>query len=240
MSASDILLEARDLSVFFGSLQAVRGVSLRVPRGTIVALLGANGAGKSSVLRALCGLIPARGMILLDGLPIGALRPGRRVERGMAAVQEGRDIFPSLSVEENLLVGAYLRRDRTAVRRDLMEMYDLFPLLAPRRKELAGALSGGGARMLAIARALMTSPRLLLLDEPSHGLAPAAVDTLFALIPRLHASRDLTVLLVEQNANRALQVASHGYVLQNGCVELEGPTDRLSVDPQVQALYLGG
>jgi branched-chain amino acid transport system ATP-binding protein len=219
----------------------VRRLSFQVEEGQIVTLLGANGAGKTSVIRAVCGLVPVPGdPLTYSGRPLNHLRPEMRVALGIATVPEGRELFRSLTVDENLRLGAFRRRDRAAVARDLAWVYDLFPVLAARRKQFAGTLSGGQGQMLAIGRALMAAPRLLLLDEPSHGLAPLIVDEIFALIPRLRAERALSILLVEQNANKALTVASYGYVLEAGSLALEGPTKQLLRDPRVRALYLGG
>jgi branched-chain amino acid transport system ATP-binding protein len=220
----------------------VRDLSFEVEEGRCVTLLGANGAGKTSTIRAVCGLVPAAegSHIELAGEDITRAAPERRVKLGMATVPEGRDLFRSLSVAENLRMGAYLRHDRPGVHRDLDWIYDLFPDLAEKRKGTAAILSGGQAQMLAIGRALMADPRLLLLDEPSHGLAPNLVDEVFQLIPRLQQERKLSILLVEQNAAQALRVASYGYVLETGSLALEGPTEALMKDPTVRELYLGG
>lgn len=230
-----------DLDVTYGRLVAVRGLSLRVAPGQIVALLGANGAGKSSVLGAIAGLVPVTGSpIVFAGRRLDRMSPEDRVAHGIAMVPEGRQLFPSLSVVDNLRLGAYRRRDRQAVRRDLARVYELFPDLYAKRGAATAALSGGQAQALAIARALMAAPRLLLLDEPSHGLAPRLVDEIFNLIPRLREEDNLSILLVEQNAHRALSVASYGYVLETGALALEGPTSSLTRDVRVRELYLGG
>jgi branched-chain amino acid transport system ATP-binding protein len=235
------LLSVRELDVFYGRLRAVHAVSFHVERGQIVTLLGANGAGKTSVIRAMSGLVPVAGRrILYDGRWLDRTRPGRRVALGIATVPEGRDLFRSLTVAENLRMGAYLRRDQAAVHRDLEWIYEVFPALALKRTAIAATLSGGQGQMLAIGRALMADPRLLLLDEPSHGLAPNLVDEMFELISRLRRERNLSILLVEQNANQALSVADYGYVLETGALALEGPTAELIHDPRVRALYLGG
>jgi branched-chain amino acid transport system ATP-binding protein len=234
-------LIVRDLDVHYGPLQAVRGLSFRVDEGQTVTLLGANGAGKTSVIRAICGLVPVRGRSLeYGGRTLNGLRPDERVVRGIATVPEGRDLFRSLTVEENLRMGAYRRRHRAGIAADLAWIYDLFPVLGTRRRQHAGTLSGGQGQMLAIGRALMAAPRLLLLDEPSHGLAPLVVEEIFQLIVRLHSERTLSILLVEQNASKALTAASYGYVLEAGSLALEGPTERLQHDARVRALYLGG
>lgn len=234
-------LEVRNLDVFYGRLQAVRGVSLRVEEGQLVALLGANGAGKTSIIRAISGLVPVRGdSIAFDGRPLSRVPAVQRVVRGIATVPEGRELFRSLTVEENLRMGAYRRRDRPAVQRDLRWIYGLFPALGAKRDVFAASLSGGQGQMLAVGRALMANPRLLLLDEPSHGLAPNLVEEIFGLIARLQRERNLSVLLVEQNANQALALAAYGYVLEAGTLALEAPTAELVRDPRVKKLYLGG
>jgi len=221
-------------------LHAVHDLSFDVAQGQLVTLLGANGAGKTSVIRAISGLIAAPGTINLDGAPLHGAGPHRRVRMGIATVPEGRELFRPLSVTENLMMGAYTRKDRAAVRRDLDWIFALFPALAAKRQAHAGTLSGGQGQMLAIGRALMAAPRLLLMDEPSHGLAPLLVEEIFQLIPRLQRERNLSVLLVEQNAGKALTVTSYGYVLEAGNLALEGPTDELRHDQRVRALYLGG
>jgi branched-chain amino acid transport system ATP-binding protein len=235
------VLTIHNLNVFYGKLQAVRHLSMRVDDGQIVTLLGANGAGKTSVIRAICGLVPVAGhAIEFAGRPLGHVRPGSRVALGIATVPEGRDLFRSLTVQENLRMGAYLRHDRTGIDRDLNWVYSLFPALADKRRALAATLSGGQGQMLAIGRALLANPRLLLLDEPSHGLAPILVDEIFRMVPVLCRDRGLSILVVEQNANKALSVADYGYVLETGSLALEGASEELARDPQVRALYLGG
>lgn len=227
--------------MYYGHLQAVRDLSLRVEDGQVVALLGANGAGKTSVIRAISGLVATPDhAITFDGTPLRHMRADRRARLGIATVPEGREIFSSLTVAENLKMGAYRRRDGSGVRADLKWVYALFPALAEQRNAAAAALSGGQGQMLAIGRALMSRPRLLLLDEPSHGLAPILVEEIFALLARLQRERELSILLVEQNANKALAVASYGYVLETGILALEGPTSELARDPRVRQLYLGG
>ncbi len=221
-------------------MHAVHDLSFDVAQGQLVTLLGANGAGKTSVIRAVSGLIAAPGTIDLDGTPLQGVGPHRRVRMGIATVPEGRELFRPLSVTENLMMGAYTRKDRADARRDLDWIFALFPALAAKRRSHAGALSGGQGQMLAIGRALMAAPRLLLMDEPSHGLAPLLVEEIFQLIPRLQQERNLSVLLVEQNAGKALTVASYGYVLETGTLALEGPTNELRHDQRVRALYLGG
>jgi branched-chain amino acid transport system ATP-binding protein len=234
-------LTVRDLDVYYGGLQAVRTLSLRVEEGQLVTLLGANGAGKTSVIRAIAGLVRVPGDgIAFDGRNIDRLRPARRVSLGIATVAEGRELFPSLTVAENLRMGAYRRRDRQSIRRELDWIYGMFPPLSAKRGDRSASLSGGEGQMLAIGRALMSGPRLLLLDEPSHGLAPLVVKQIFDLVTRLTKERNLAILLVEQNAHLALAVASYGYVLEAGVLSLEGPTTELVRDPRVRQLYLGG
>ncbi len=233
------MLEILDLKVSYGAITALDGVSLSVPQGAIVALLGANGSGKTTAIRAITGLAPPRaGRILLDGRPLTGLPPHEVVRRGVAVVPEGRRIFSNLSVHENLLLGSYTRRDQEAVRRDLEEIYQTFPRLAERRGQPAGTLSGGEQQMLALGRALMSRPRLLLLDEPSLGLAPLLVKEVFNIVSRLNR-RGVTILLVEQNAVAALQIAGYGYVLETGRVVLEGAGTELLGHPQLKDAYLG-
>jgi len=233
------LLEILDLKVSYGAVKALDGVSLSVPKGAIVALLGANGSGKTTTIRAITGLAaPQAGRLLLDGRPLTGLPPHEVVRRGVAVVPEGRRIFINLSVHENLLLGGYVRRDKDSLARDLDEIYDTFPHLAERRGQMAGTLSGGEQQMLALGRALMSRPRLLLLDEPSLGLAPLLVKEVFNIVARLNR-RGVTILLVEQNAAAALKIAGRGYVLETGRVVLEGTGAELLEHPQLQDAYLG-
>jgi branched-chain amino acid transport system ATP-binding protein len=221
-------------------MEAVRGVSFEVRRGEAVGLLGANGAGKTTVLKTLMGLVPAAdGHLELDGQALDRVPGWERARRGMAWVPEGRRLFPTFTVEENLRAGAYARRDRQAVARDLERVYAIFPPLRARARQLARTLSGGEQQMCAIARALMAAPRLLLIDEASLGLAPIMVGRVYAAIGELIAD-GLTVLLVEQNARRALRTVGRAYVLEAGRVEREGPSATLLADPAVQRAYLGG
>ncbi len=231
-------LEVEDLAVFYGKRRAVEGVSLAVGPGEIVTLLGANGSGKSTILRAVSGLVrPARGRIRLDGRDITRAPADAIVAAGVAHVPEGRDVFPEFTVLENLLVGAH-----TVARGDvparLEDAFGLFPVLRDRRRQLAGTLSGGEQQMLAIARALMTRPRLLLLDEPSLGLAPMLAREIFRTIQRINAT-GVAVLLVEQNARRALRLAARAYVLETGRVAVAGPSRELAADARVRSAYLG-
>ncbi len=233
------LLEVRDLEVRYGGIQAVRGISLSVGEGELVSLIGANGAGKTSTLGAIGGLLkPAAGSLRYAGEDLLRLPAHERVARGLALVPEGRGIFPRLTVLENLQMGAYSRRDRDGIRADLDRMLALFPRLAERRLQLAGTLSGGEQQMLAIARALMSRPRLLLLDEPSMGLAPILVEQIFAIIRQI-VSEGVALLLVEQNARQALEIASRAYVMESGGITLSGPAAELAADPRVRAAYLG-
>lgn len=233
------LLQIDNLTVNYGGIQALQGVSLTVQAGEVVTLIGANGAGKSTTLRAVSRLLrPRSGRILYDGHDISRARPDQVVQLGIAQCPEGRRVLARQTVADNLLLGAYIRRDRAAIAADLAAQFATFPRLAERRTQLAGTLSGGEQQMLAIARALMSRPRLLLLDEPSLGLAPIIVREIFAIIRRLHES-GVTILLVEQNANLALQNADRGYVLEAGRITLTGPAADLLGDERVRRAYLG-
>jgi branched-chain amino acid transport system ATP-binding protein len=233
------LLEIRNLSVFYGAVQALRGVSLSVHRGAIACLIGANGAGKSTVLRVLSGLKrPSTGEVLFEGSPLLDLPPHERVGLGVVQCPEGRGIFPNLTVEENLDLGAYVRSDREGVRKDLDHAFALFPRLAERRGQSAGTLSGGEQQMLAIGRALLSRPKLLLLDEPSLGLAPQVTELIFETILRINRE-GTTILLVEQNAQKALEISQEAYVLETGDLFLQGKARDLLCDPRVKEAYLG-
>ena len=233
------MLELKEINAFYGKIQALRNVSLRVDEGKIVSLLGANGAGKTTVVRTIVGLNRSTDNdIRLRGKPIGKVPPHEMVRLGVAAVPERRELFPDMSVFDNLEMGAYTRRDVQEVRRDLDSVYGLFPILADRRRQRAGALSGGQQQMLAIGRALMSRPQLLLLDEPTLGLAPLIVRQIFHILRELN-QRGITILLIEQNANQALRLSEYAYILENGRIVLEGPSASLSNDPNVQRLYLG-
>jgi branched-chain amino acid transport system ATP-binding protein len=234
------LLEAKNLEVVYGEIRAVKGVQLEVEQGELVCLIGANGAGKTTTLKALAGMLtPAGGEIRFEGSRIDGLPSHELVRRGIALVPEGRGIFGRLTVEENLKLGAYARRDGSAIRSDQDRVYGLFPRLAERRGQAAGTLSGGEQQMLAIGRALMSRPRLLLLDEPSMGLAPILVQRIFEIVVQI-ATQGVTLLLVEQNAKRALEISRRAYVMESGRVTLAGASRELLNDPQVQACYLGG
>jgi branched-chain amino acid transport system ATP-binding protein len=233
------LLEVRGLKVSYGGINAVKGVDLKVERGEMVALIGANGAGKTTTLKAICGLLaPTAGRIRYDGRDVTGRPSFTLVDLGLALVPEGRGVFGRMRVEENLEMGAYTRRDGAAVRRDLARAYELFPRLHERRRQLAGTLSGGEQQMLAIGRALMGAPRLLLLDEPSMGLAPIMVQRIFDTIRKV-AAEGVTVLLVEQNAKLALEASQRGYVMESGSIALADSASALLANPQVRRAYLG-
>ena len=234
------MLEVSNLEASYGSIRALHGVSLKVPEKSIVTLIGANGAGKSSTLRALSGLIKTKaGTVTYDGEEITNLAPHKIVSRGLCHVPEGRMIFPNLTIDENLRMGAFLRRDTKGIAADMDYAFSIFPRLLERRKQLAGTMSGGEQQMLAIARALLSKPKFLMLDEPSLGIAPLLVKSIFQKIVEINRTQGLTILLVEQNANLALEVSSYGYVLETGKVILEGPSAELKANPEVQAAYLG-
>ena len=233
------LLEVRDLKVNYGGIEALRGISFDVEKGSIVTLIGANGAGKSTTLRSISGIVsPASGSITYDGQPIGGLNTQKIVEKGIALVPEGRHVFPNLTVSENLRIGAYLRRDKPGIEADIEHVYSLFPRLKERSWQLAGTLSGGEQQMLAVGRAMMSRPQLMMMDEPSLGLAPLVVRDIFAIISRLKES-GITVLLIEQNANAALRTADYGYVLETGRIAMSGTGEELLDDPRVREAYLG-
>jgi branched-chain amino acid transport system ATP-binding protein len=233
------LLEIRNLSVNYGGIQALQDVSMTINAGEVVTLIGANGAGKSTTLRAISRLVrPRSGHIVYDGRDITRCRPDEVVQMGIAQSPEGRRVLARQTVYDNLLLGAYTRRDRAAVGADIDRQFTIFPVLAQRRNQPAGTLSGGEQQMLAIARAVMSRPRLLLLDEPSLGLAPLIVREIFTIIRNLH-STGVTILLVEQNAHLALQNADRGYVLEAGRITIAGPTGELLSDARVRKAYLG-
>jgi len=233
------LLEVKDLQVSYGAITALRGVSLIVGQGEVVALIGANGAGKTSTLRAISGMLkPRAGRIRLGEQEIQGLKSNQLVPRGMAHAPEGRGIFLNLTVMENLELGAYLRRDAAEIKQDLDYVFGLFPILRERMKQQAATLSGGEQQMLSISRALMSRPKLLLLDEPSLGLAPQVVETIFRILREVNA-RGVSILLVEQNAHLALNLAHFGYVLETGEVVMEGRGKALLESPEVRRAYLG-
>jgi branched-chain amino acid transport system ATP-binding protein len=233
------MLSVEALDLYYGDAQALSGVSLEVPQGEIVAIVGANGAGKSSLIRTIAGIERARsGRIRFKGTQIEALESHRICDLGIGQVAEGRQVFPSLTVEENLETGAMLPRARAATRRKLSEVYAMFPRLAERRRQLAGTMSGGEQQMLAIGRCLMGSPELIMFDEPSLGLAPTVVQEVLHTIRALHAS-GITILLVEQNVAVSLKISQHAYVLENGRVVMSGPGTQLLHDDRVRQAYLG-
>ena len=239
MSAARPLLEVQDLRVAYGSIKAVRGVSFHVGEGEIVTLIGANGAGKSSTLRAISGLVSYAGSVRFAGRDLRGLAPDRIVALGIAHVPEGRGIFGNLTVLENLKLSTWQRRDKAEVRNDYERVFALFPRLRERGGQLAGTLSGGEQQMLALGRALMTRGKLLLLDEPSMGLAPVLVREIFRVLEEINRT-GTTILLVEQNANMALRVAARGYVLETGAIALQGSGLELLGDNRVKEAYLGG
>ena len=233
------MLHIADLNVYYGAIHALKGVTLSVEEGEIVTLIGANGVGKSTTLRAISGLAPPRsGRIDLQGRDLTRLRAHQIATSGVAHAPEGRRIFPNLTVHENLDLGAYARRDRAEIERDFAEVLELFPRLKERLRQPAGTLSGGEQQMLAIGRALMSSPKLLLLDEPSMGLAPVLVERIFDIIKEIN-HQGTTILLVEQNANVALEIATRGYVLESGNIVNAAPAEKLRQDPKVREAYLG-
>jgi branched-chain amino acid transport system ATP-binding protein len=235
------MLELKDLAVSYGTITALHDVSLRVGKGDIVTLIGANGAGKSTTLRAISGLLKAQsGRIEWEGEEITNERPHRIVARGISHVPEGRMVFANLTVHENLLMGGYLRKDRKQFGTDFDFIFGMFPRLKERLKQVAGTLSGGEQQMLAIGRALMSKPRCLMLDEPSLGIAPILVKTIFQKIVEINKSLGITILLVEQNANLALEVSSYGYVLETGKIILHDQSSALRVNERVKSAYLGG
>jgi branched-chain amino acid transport system ATP-binding protein len=234
------LLRVTDLAVSYGHIEAVRGIDMVLHQGEITALVGANGAGKSTALLAISGLLkPIRGSVMLDGVELAGLAPHRIVRSGVIQVAEGRAILTTLSIAENLALGAYTRKDKPQTARDLEWVYSLFPVLAERRDGLAGNLSGGEQQMLAIGRALMAKPRVLLLDEPSMGLAPLMIQAIFRIVQEINLT-GLTVLLVEQNVRQALRIAQRGYVLENGKIVLADSGAALLLNSKVLAAYLGG
>lgn len=238
-TSSTPLLDVRGIDVAYGGIRAVRQLNLHVHPGELVALIGANGAGKSTTLRAICGLVPlAAGSIHYQGQSLAGQPVHSMVRQGLVMVPEGRGIFPQLTIEENLYMGAYTRTDKDGVALDLEGVFTRFPRLAERRKQTAGTLSGGEQQMLAMGRAILSQPKLLLLDEPTMGLAPIMVDKIFEVIADI-SQRGVTILLIEQNARLALEVSQRGYVLESGELTLQGPAHDLLHDPKVRAAYLG-
>jgi len=237
---SEALLSVRNLETFYGPITAIRGVSFDVKPGQIVTILGANGAGKTTVLKSVCGAMePQKGSVSFAGQAITGKEPDWVARNGIAHVPEGREIFPFMTVKGNLMMGAYARRDKDAIERDIEVVYGYFPILRERAASAAGYLSGGQQQMLAIGRGLMARPKLMLLDEPSLGLSPLLTKEIFAIIRRLNQEQNVTMLLVEQNANMALKTAHYGYVLETGRIVLEGECDRLIENEDVREFYLG-
>lgn len=233
------MLEVANLSVNYGSIEAVRDISFKVPEGKIVTLIGANGAGKTTTLSSISGLLrPGRGKIIFQGQDITRWPTDQIVRAGLAQVAEGRAILSPLTVAENLELGAFIRRDRAAIKQDLEKIYSQFPRLAERRSQLAGSLSGGEQQMLAIGRALMAQPKMLLLDEPSMGLAPIIINQVFEIIKQINQS-GTTVLLVEQNANKALKIADYAYVMEHGEITFEGPGEKVRNSAHIMEAFLG-
>jgi branched-chain amino acid transport system ATP-binding protein len=237
---AEALLTVSNVETYYGPIMALRGVSFTVPAGAIVTILGANGAGKTTILKTVSGVMdPQKGTVTLEGRPIHGLDPDRVARLGLSHVPEGREVFPLLTVRENLRMGAYTRHDADGVARDLEMVTEYFPVLAARAAQWAGSLSGGEQQMLAIARALMARPKVMLLDEPSLGLAPKLVKDIFEIIRRINRERGVTVLLVEQNANIALHTADYGYVLELGRIVMEDTCERLLEKDDIREFYLG-
>lgn len=233
------MLKLSSIETYYRNIQALRGISMEVEAKSVVTILGANGAGKSTTLRSISGLVPpARGEIFFQGQPIHKLSPEKIVRLGISHVPEGRDIFPDLTLQENLAMGAFTRRNRDEIRDNTEKVFRSFPVLEERKKQIAGTLSGGEQQMLAIARALMSNPTLILLDEPSLGLAPLLVEEIFRIIKRINQD-GMTILLVEQNANMAIQAARYGYVFETGRIILHGQCEKLMKDDYVRNAYLG-
>ncbi|KQX22458.1 ABC transporter ATP-binding protein [Variovorax sp. Root434] len=237
---SDAVLQLLNVESAYGPIKAIRGVSLKVRQGEIVTVLGSNGAGKTTILKTISGIIdPRKGSIEFQGKNITAKDPAHIVQQGLSHVPEGREVFPLLSVKDNLLMGAYTRKDRDGVARDMETVYTYFPILRERATQDAGLLSGGQQQMLAISRAIMAAPHLILLDEPSLGLSPKLTKEIFEIVVRINRERGTTILLVEQNANMALNAADHGYVLENGRIVMEDTCERLREKEDIKEFYLG-
>lgn len=234
------MLSVSNIESYYGPIIAIRGISIEVPRQRIVAVLGANGAGKTTLLKTISGIMePEKGAVMLEGQEIGGDEPAAIVRKGVAHVPEGREIFPLLSVRDNLRLGAYTRPVADGIAEDLEMIFGYFPILKERARQMAGTLSGGQQQMLAIARGMMARPRIMLLDEPSLGLSPLAVKEIFSVIRRLNVEQGVTMMLVEQNARAALELADYGYVLELGRVVMEGSSSRLLSSPDIQEFYLG-
>ena len=234
------MLELKNVQTYYGNIQALKGIDIEISEGEIITLIGANGAGKSTTLMSICGIVPPRsGEISFMGQPLQNLSPNKIVSLGISQVPEGRRIFPYLSVMENLDMGAFLRSDKTGIKQDIDYIFSLFPILAERSNQTGGTLSGGEQQMLAISRALMAKPRLLLMDEPSLGLAPIVVRQIFDIIKKINKESNTTIFLVEQNANLALKVAHRGYVMEPGRITMSDTAEKLKSDENVISAYLG-
>jgi len=234
------MLKLSNVESYYGNIQALKGIDIEISEGEIITLIGANGAGKTTTLMSICGVVPPRrGEILFMGRPIHEMSPDRIVALGISQVPEGRRIFPFLTVTENLDMGAFLRKDKNGIKKDIEYIYDLFPILAERRNQAGGTLSGGEQQMLAISRALMARPKLLLMDEPSLGLAPLVVRQIFEIIEKINTENQTTIFLVEQNANLALKIAHRGYVMENGRITLADAAASLLANEEVKRAYLG-
>jgi branched-chain amino acid transport system ATP-binding protein len=239
--ATDAILKVRNIESYYGPIMAIRGVSIDVPKGKIVTVLGANGAGKTTILKTISGVLdPLKGTVEFEGQPITRMDADRIVRLGLGHVPEGREVFPFLTVAENLAMGAYLRRDKAGIAEDLERVYAYFPRLKERSAQPAGQLSGGEQQMVAISRCLMNRPKLILLDEPSLGLSPLLVKEIFGIVKRVNAEQGTSILLVEQNAKMALEVAHYGYVLEVGRVVMADTCERLMQSKDIQEFYLGG
>lgn len=233
------VLEIKDFSAGYGHIRVLHGISMSVRPGSVSVLLGANGAGKTTTLRAISGLVKSTGSVLLDGKELCGLKPDSIARMGLAHAAEGRGTFTDLTVEDNLRIGAFRRHDKNEILADMEKMYDLFPRLRERRQQKAGSLSGGEQQMLAVGRALMLRPRVLLLDEPSLGLAPVIINDLYDTLGRVNKELGLSMLIVEQNANLALQIADYAYVLESGVISLQGPAEEIASHDGIRAAYLG-
>ncbi len=237
-ASTDIMLKLEGVNANYGQVQVLRDISIEVPRGEVVVVLGANGAGKTTTLRAICNMVSGNGSVMLDGVEVSKSNTADIVNMGVAHVPQGRGTFPELSVRDNLEVGAYTRNDNE-VEDDIQMWFEKYPVLGQRHDQLAGSLSGGEQQMLAVSRALMSRPKVLLLDEPSLGLAPIIIEDLFKTFAQINTEQGTTMLVVEQNANIALEIATRGYVLEAGQIVLSGPAKELQNDPAVQEAYLG-
>ncbi|MGR3714536.1 MAG: ABC transporter ATP-binding protein [Shimia sp.] len=237
---AETLLDIKNIESFYGPIMAIRGVSLKVEKGQVVTVLGANGAGKSTLLKTISGIMdPEKGQVVFDGSEIQGMEPHKVVSQGIVHVPEGREVFPLLTVDENLSLGAYTRSDKAEIEKDRQMVFEYFPILAERRNQEAGTLSGGQQQMLAIGRGLMLRPKIMLLDEPSLGLSPLLVQEIFAILKRLNKDEGVTMMLVEQNAKVALELADVGYVMEVGRIVMDDTADRLMESEDIKSFYLG-